>query len=415
MNQAVQHTGVETQTGATHTSPTPAGVEISLLDVYVLLRRNQRLLLRVTGLCGVIALAIALLWPPSYTATTSLLPPQQSSSFSSTLLSQLGGLGSLAGAAGLPGLKNPADLYVGLLKSDTVEDAMIERYELQREYREKRLSDTRKALQKHVTIDGSAKDGLIRISVEDHSADRAAELANGYIVQYRKLSQSLAIGEAGQRRLFLEQQLESTKNNLAKAEEDLKRTEQSTGMLQLDTQARALIESAGSLRAQVAAKEVQIQSMRTYAGEGNVDLQEAQQQLTGLRSQLAKLGGTEVDGDNELMLPKGKIPQAGLEYVRKLRDVKYNETIFEILARQYEAAKLDEAKEGAIVQVVDVAHPPDRKSGPSRTLIVLGGLALGFIGSVGWIVSGEMRRYIYSVPEYTTKLNSIEKSRTGAN
>jgi tyrosine-protein kinase Etk/Wzc len=409
MSQAVEHARVKTGIEADDAPPPSGGLEISLLDVYVFLRRNDRFLLRVTSLCGVIALAIALLWPPSYTATTTLLPPQQSSSFSSTLLSQLGGLGSLAGAAGLPGLKNPTDLYVGLLKSDTVEDAMIEHYDLQREYKEKRLSDTRKALENHVTIDGSAKDGLIRISVKDHSADRAAELANGYVAQYRKLSQSLAIGEASQRRLFLEQQLQSTKDNLAKAEEDLKRTEQTTGMLQLDTQARALIESAGSLRAQVAAKEVQVQSMRTFAGEGNADLQEAQQQLEGLRAQLAKLGGAGADGDNDLMLPKGKIPQAGLEYVRKLREVKYNETIFEILARQYEAAKLDEAKEGAIVQVVDIAHPPDRKSGPSRALIVLGGFMLGFIGSVAWIVFGEMRRYIYSVPEYTAKLHSIAK------
>lgn len=407
MNEVVEQTGSVNQADANRSHLQPPETEISILDILVLLVENRSFLLRVMGVCTVAAVILALLLPVNYTAMTSLLPPQQSSSFSSTLLSQLGNLGSLAGAAGLPGLKNPADLYVGLLKSATVENGMVQRYDLQREYKQKRLSDTRKALEGHVTIDGSGKDGLIRISVKDHSPDRAAELANGYVDQYRKLSKSLAIGEASQRRLFLEHQLQETKDNLAEAEEDLKRTEQTTGVLQLDAQARALIESAGSLRAQVAAKEVEVQSMRTYAGEGNVNLQEAEQELTGLRAQLAKLGGAGDAGNNELMLPKGKIPEAGLEYVRKLRDVKYNETIFEILARQYEAAKLDEAKEGAVVQVVDVAYPPDRKSGPIRSLIVLGGLVLGFFGGCGWIMFGEMRKYLNSVPKYAEKLNAI--------
>ena len=407
MNEVVEQTGSVNQADANRSHLQPADTEISILDVLVLLAKNRLFLLRVTGVCAVIALVVALIWPLSYTANTSLLPPQQNSSFSSALLSQLGGLGSLAGATGLPGLKNPADLYVGLLKSATVEDGMIKRYGLQQEYKQKRLSGARKALESHISIDGSGKDGLIRISVKDHSPDRAAELANGYVDQYRQLSKSLAIGEASQRRLFLERQLQETKDSLAQAEEDLKRTEQTTGVLQLDAQARALIESAGSLRAQVAAKEVEVQSMRTYAGEGNVNLQEAEQELAGLRAQLAKLGGAGDATNSELMLPKGKIPEAGLEYIRKFRDVKYYETIFEIIARQYEAAKLDEAKEGAVVQVVDVAYPPDRKSSPSIALVVLGGVVLGFLGAFGWIVFGEIQKHLYTVPEYAEKLNAL--------
>jgi tyrosine-protein kinase Etk/Wzc len=409
MNEVVEQTGSVNRGDANRPHLQSPDTEISLLDILVLLVENRFFLLCVSSICAVAAVILALILPVNYTAMTSLLPPQQNSSFSSALLSQLGNLGSLAGAAGLPGLKNPADLYVGLLKSTTVEDGMIQRYDLQREYKQKLLSSTRKALESHVTIDGSGKDGLIRISVKDRSPNRAAELANGYVDQYRKLSKSLAISEASQRRLFLEHQLQETKDNLAQAEEDLKRTEQTTGVLQLDAQARALIESAGSLRAQVAAKEVEVQSMRTYAGEGNVNLQEAEQELAGLRAQLAKLGGGGDIGNNELVLPKGKIPEAGLEYVRKLRDVKYNETIFEILARQYEAARLDEAKEGAVVQVVDVAYPPDRKSGPPRALIVIGGFVLGFLGSFGWVVFGELRKYLNSVPEYANKLAALRK------
>jgi tyrosine-protein kinase Etk/Wzc len=379
---------------------------MSILDMVVALVR-RRVFVGLSGLgLGVAAFLLGQLTPKTYTATTSLLPPQQSSSFSSSLLSQLGGLSSLAGGSALPGLKSPNDLYVGLLKSVTVEDGMIRRYDLQKDYKAERLSEARRSLEEHIVIDGSGKDGLIRISAVALSPARAAELANGYVDQYRQLSASLAIGEASQRRLFLEQQLQQTKNSLAKAEEDLKTTEQTTGVIQLDSQARALIESAGTLRGQIAEKEVQVQSMRTYAGSGNVELLQAEQELEGLKAQLAKLGGAGENG-SDLMFSKGRIPQAGLDYVRKVREVKYNETIFDILARQYEAAKLDEAKEGALVQVVDVARPPDWKSGPSRLkMAVIGALIGWFLASV-WVIFREALHAVQANPEYAVAIRRM--------
>jgi uncharacterized protein involved in exopolysaccharide biosynthesis len=214
--------------------------------------------------------------------------------------------------------------------------------------------------------------------VEDRDADRAAKIANGYVEEFQTLSKHLAISEASQRRLFFQQELEQAKNSLADAEEALKKTEQTTGVIALDSQARALIESAASLRAQITAREVQIQGMETYATGENSQLVQAQRELDSLREQLAKLGGSE-DSSGELMVPKGRVPEAGLEYVRKLRDVKYYETIFEILARQFEIAKLDEAKQGALIQVVDAAVPPDKRSFPKRALIVAGGTFAGFL------------------------------------
>jgi uncharacterized protein involved in exopolysaccharide biosynthesis len=231
-------------------------------------------------------------------------------------------------------------------------------------------------------VDASGKDGLIHISIEDRDPRRAADIANGYIDQFRFQSQHLAITEASQRRLFFEQQLEQAKNNLANAEEAMKETEQKTGVIQLDSQARALIESAASLRAQVAAKEVQIQGMRTYATGENFQVVQAQQELDSMRGQLAKLGGSEDGASGGIIVPKGQVPEAGLEYVRKLRDVKYNETIFDILARQFEAAKLDEAKQGSLIQVVDSAVVPDKRSFPKRGLIVIGATVLGFFFGV---------------------------------
>ncbi len=359
--------------------------EISLLDLLIVLAERKRTILWVTAAFAVIAIFVSLVLPQSYTAMVVLLPPQQSSSMGGAIASQLGNLGGMAALAGGGlGLKSPNDMIVAELKSRTVEEAMVQHFGLMQEYHQRLLSDTRKVFEKHTTIDGSGKDGLLHISVEDRDPNRAAELANGYVDQFRKMSEHLAITEASQRRLFFEQQLEQAKDNLANAEEALKLTQQKTGLIQLDSQARALIESAASLRAQIAAKEVQIESMRTFATGENAQLIQAQQELDGLRTQLAKLGGSE-NIDAGLMVPKGQVPEAGLEYVRKLRDVKYYETIFDILARQFEIAKLDEAKQGALIQVVDAAVPPDRRSFPKRGMIVIGATAAGFF--VGIIVA----------------------------
>jgi len=378
--------------------------EISLLDLLIILAERKRTILWVTVIFALLATAISLILPKRYTASVVLLPPQQNSSMGSAIASQLGNLGGMAALAGGGlGLKNPNDMIVAELKSRTVEDAMVQHFGLMQEYHQRLLSDTRKVLEKYATVDGSGKDGLIRISVEDRDPNRAAELANGYVDQFRKLSEHLAITEASQRRLFFEQQLQQAKDNLANAEEALKQTEQKTGLIQLDSQARALIESAAALRAEIAAKEVQIESMRTFATGENAQLIQAQQELDGLRTQLAKLGGSE-SIDAGLMMPKGQVPEAGLEYVRKLRDVKYYETIFDILARQFEIAKLDEAKEGALIQVVDAAIPPDRRSFPKRALIVLGATGVGFFIGIFFVLVKTGLKRMEDSPEAGRKL-----------
>ena len=372
------------QAGTSNTKPVSefGGVdtEVSLLDLLIILAERKQVIIRLTVIFAMVSVIVALLLPKRYTATVTLLPPQQNSSMAAALTSQLGGMGGVAAfAGGGLGLKNPNDKYVALMKSRTVEDAMVQHFELMKEYRTRYLSDTRKAFEAHSTVDADGKDDLIHISVEDHNPARAAELANGYVDQFRDLSQHLAISEASQRRFFFQQELEQTKDKLAAAEEALKETEQKTGLIQPDSQARALIESAAELRAQVAAKEVQIQGMQTYATGQNAQLIQTEQELQSLRVQLAKLGGSEDNSSGGFLVPKGRVPQASLEYIRKLRDVKYYETIFDILARQFEVAKLDEAKEGSLIQVVDAAIPPDRKSFPRRGLIVISSTLAGFI------------------------------------
>ncbi|MGB9029661.1 MAG: Wzz/FepE/Etk N-terminal domain-containing protein [Acidobacteriaceae bacterium] len=378
--------------------------EISLLDLLIVLAERKRTILLVTATCAILALIVSFLLPKRYTATVALLPPQQSSSLGAALSSQLGNLGSVAAlAGGSLGIKNPNDMYVAMLTGQTVEDGMVHDYELQKEYHARLMSEARKAFEQHATVDGSGKDGLIHISVDDHDPNRAAQLANGYVDEFRDLSKHLAFTEAQQRANFFSQQLEQSKDNLANAEVALQKTEQSTGLIQLDSQAKALIESAASLRAQIAAKEVQIQGMQMYAAGENAQLMQAQQEVESMRAQLAKLGGSE-DTANSLIVPKGKLTEAGLEYVRKLRDVKYYETIFDILARQFEIAQLDKAREGAMVQVVDPAVPPDRKSFPKRGLITIIATVVGFfLGVVAAFIQAGWSR-LKEDPEAGAKL-----------
>jgi uncharacterized protein involved in exopolysaccharide biosynthesis len=232
------------------------------------------------------------------------------------------------------------------------------------------LVETRLALGE-VTFITQGKDGIITIEVDDKDPKRAAEIANSYVKELEVLNDALALTEASQRRLFFEKQLRQAKENLASAEVELKKTQEKTGLIKLDDQGRAIIEAVAQLKAQVSAKEVYVGAMRSFATERNPELIRAQEELAALRIQLRKMERDKVAGDGEILLPTGRVPEAGLEYVRSLRDVKYYETLFDLVAKQYELARLDEAKEASVIQVVDAAVPPDRKSKPKRALIVL--------------------------------------------
>lgn len=395
------------------TPPNPPGpAEVSLLDLLLIMARRRRMILLTTLAFALISTAVAFLLPNQYTAEVLVLPPRQSSSLSSLLESQLGGtLGSLAALSGggSLGLRNPNDMYVAMFKSQTVEDAMVTQFGLMKEYHKRYLSQARKAFEKHIDVDGSGKDELIHVSVRDRNPERAAQLANAYVDQFRRLSQHLAVSAAGERADFFYQQLQQAKEKLADAEEALKQTEISTGLIELSSQARALIESAASLRAQIAAKKVQIQALETFASGDNAQLIQAQQELASLQAQLGQLGGSDQSA-NSLIVPKGKIPQAALEYARRLRDVQYYQTIFEVLARQYELAKLDQAKEGSLVQVVSPAIVPDRKSSPYRGLIILGSTLAGLLlaAAVALIQSNWSR--MKADPEIGMKLAMLHES-----
>jgi uncharacterized protein involved in exopolysaccharide biosynthesis len=395
-----------------------ATTEISLLDISVLLVRDRRFIVRFVAGAALLSALISLVLPVKYEAKIVLMPPQpQTSSMASALLSGLGGvgsvgslgsLGSLAGGLGSLGIKTQSDLYVSLLKTRTVEDAMIRRFNLMSEYRAKRMSDARKEFERRTTVLAGTKDNLITITLEDRNPERAAQLANGYVEEFRQLSASLAITEAARRRLFFEQQLQPAKENLAEAEEAMRKTQQTTGVLQIDSQARALIESAAVLRAQVTAKEVQIEAMRSYAAEDNPDLILVKQQLSALQKQLQQLAGSDRDPGSDIVLSKGRVTGSGLEFIRRYRDLKYHETVYELLTKGLELAKLDEARQGEVLQTVDSAVPPDKKSFPPRQIIVVLSTVIAFLIAILWITMREGMRRAFAVPENRRRLEAMK-------
>ncbi len=397
-----------TRASATGVEPYPPHV---LLDLLILVFRSRPVILRTTLAVAVLASILALVLPNRYTATAKILPPQQSPSLAASMIGQLGAFGPMAAMAQKDfGLKNPNDLYVGLLESRTAEDAVIHRFDLQRVYRARKMSDAREELEKASSI-LLGKEGFVSISVEDRDRSRAPQIANAYVDELRQLTQTLAVTEAGQRRIFFERQLELAENNLAGAEQALKQTEEKTGLIQLEGQAKAVIESVGKLRAAIAAQEIQLHAMRLFSTEENPDVQLGEQQLSGMRAQLARMekpGSGPDDVFSAGSVPAGNVPEAGLQYVRKLREVKYAETMFEMLAKQYEAARLDEAKTAAVIQVLDPAIEPDRRSSPHRTLIVVVGTVLGFCGSVLTVLSREALHRLRLNPGVESRLAKLK-------
>lgn len=385
--------------------------EISLLDLLVALGRKKHVFLWTVVIVLVIGILLALFLPKKYTAEVTLLPPQSHSSLSSMLSSELGGLGAMASLAGGGlGLKNPNDRYVAMFQSRTVEDAMVKKYGLMQEYHAKLLSVARKAFENHVQVDGSTKDGLIHIKVTDRNPQRAAELANGYVDEFRDLSQNLAISEASQRRLFYQSQMQQAQNQLAVAEAAMVKAQQQTGIIQVGGQTEALIQEGAQLRGQVAAKEAEIEGLRSFAAPGNPNLQQAEQELSSLQAQLSALAGNGKGTEGDLLVPRGKLTDAEFDYLRKYRDVAYYQSIVNVLAQQYELAKLDEAKEGALIQVVDPAIPPDHKSSPKRGLILVASLAVGVFLGILFALLSEGWDGLKRDPENWAKISDVRQA-----
>jgi tyrosine-protein kinase Etk/Wzc len=400
----------------THASWEAAGVghEVGLLDVLTQLLYRKWLIAKVTAIATLLGMVAYLVLPVRYTATTKIMPPQPTQPSASMLMTQLASTGPspLAAIAGSGlGLKNPNELYLGLLSSRPIADAIIQEFGLVKAYHAKDMTAARKKLARY-TVAASEKGGFIAVSVTDEDRKRVAAMANAYAEELRILTKTLAVTEAAQRRLFYEDQLKQAKDALFAAELSFQQVQQSKGLVQLDAQAKAMIESLALLRAQIAAREVDLQALRSYSTEQNPELRLAEEELSSLRAEATRLEErNHSSGFGHLSL--GDVPGAGVEYLRAEHEVKYRQAMFDLLLKQYDAAKLDESKDAAVIQVLEPAIEPDRISSPTLARMIL-------LFTVGGLFAGTLfallqwwKEFMQSDPRAATRLRRLKSAFLG--
>jgi uncharacterized protein involved in exopolysaccharide biosynthesis len=245
---------------------------------------------------------------------------------------------------------------------------------------------------------------VITLHVRDQTPARAADLANAYVQELALLNQSLAIGEAAQRRLFFEIQGKNARLQLENAEDLLKATQKATGIIQLDAQGKVYTAASSQLRSTIAKKEVQLEEMRRFATVTNPDFVRLRNDVLTLRGKLRQLENAPSAGSQ---ISTAEMAETSVEYVRRLREVKYHEAVFEALAKQLEAARIDEAKSAALIQVLDPAVVPDHRSDPNRGLIAFSGTVFGLIVACGWIGAQQTLQQWQSDPEMRDRLHHL--------
>ncbi|SNB47972.1 GumC family protein [Geobacter sp. DSM 9736] len=381
----------------------------TLLDYLIVVFKWKRLVAGVALSITAAAALVVFLLPPVYVAKTRILPPDtDNSAASAQLLSQLGG-GALSGA--LLGKKSMNDLYVGLLQSRTVLDRIVDRFQLVEVYEVAYREDARKRLQASLQVAGERKSGVITIGVEDRDPKRAARMANAFVEELKHLNQELALTEASQRRLFFEEKLKDAKEAMVRSEEAMKGFQEQTGAIEMKEQAKAIIEAVAKLRAEIASKQVQLKVLKTYSMPQNPDLQKTEEELRGMKEQLGRLEG-KAGGNHAVLLSSGNVPAAGTGYIRKMRDLKYSETLFELLAKQYEVAKMDESRSGAPIQVIDKALEPEKRARPKRAKTVAAAALAGAFAGILASFLMESRERMVKDPAARARLETLKRYAT---
>jgi uncharacterized protein involved in exopolysaccharide biosynthesis len=352
-------------------TPLPEDDEISLIDLATALGEEKQTLFGIPAITTTLAIVYALLAPPIYSAKTVILPPQQQQSTAASMLASMDALAGLAGAAS--GIKSPDEMYIAFFKSQSLQNDLIARLNLKTHYESESQDDARKSLESAAKISSDKKSGLISIEIEDKDPKFAAALANAHVEALSRMLGKLAVTEAQQRRMFFEDQIHKTQIALNAADSNFRNLSAKGGLPVTDVLAQVSITASATLRGQIAAKEVELSALRQFATAQNPDMQRIASALAALRGQLSQLesGGSQTS----------HISKTGQEAIVALRDVKTQQAVLEVLVKQYEMARVDEAREGPLLQQIDVAQPPERKSKPKRALIVvLAGLAGLFLG-----------------------------------
>lgn len=340
------------------TAGPPEAGEISLLEFLIVLAKRKWLLVGLPVVAALAAAAISTQLTPKYTATARLLPPQQAQSAATGLLGQLG---ALVGAAGVAG--GAPNTFIAMMKSRTMADLLIDRFDLTKAWETSRPGARGRLMSSsQISFD---RDGLLVVSYEDPDPKLAATIANAYGEELERLTTTLAVTEAARRRLFFERQLAQAKDSLIKAELAAHEAFEKGGLASVDIAGNTIVQATASLRARITAKELEMSIMRGVMTEENPQYQRAQRELAALRDQLWKLERGDAGRQSK------PASEQGLKNIIAFRELKYHEALYDILARQYEAAKLDESKEGAVIQTLDKALAPESRSAPRRGVIVM--------------------------------------------
>lgn len=352
---------------------------INLLNYLEVIASNWSLIIKVIAAVAIVSLFVSLSIPNRYIATARILPPQQDSGIMGVLMGAAGGMGSVA--SDLLGKNSPADMYIGILNSDTISDNIIDKFKLMEIYNRKYRLDTYVQLNKNVDIIAGKKDGIISISVEDKDPTRAAAMANEYVEELSKLLVKLNITGANQNQLYLEERLAKAKIELVKAEDLIKAFQSQNKALDFTEQTKGTIKGLADLEAQLALEEVKLSGMRRVFTDTSQEIKNQRSVIHSLNSQIAKFEGTRPG----MTIPGiGTAPETGQQYIRLMREFKIQEALVETLTKQNEAAKLAGARDVSSIQLIQSARVPDKKSKPKRTIIVLMSSFLAGIASISY-------------------------------
>jgi uncharacterized protein involved in exopolysaccharide biosynthesis len=413
-----------TQTAAKpqpETAPQPVVGEVSLLAMPLddtrdwqveqlrLLWGRRRFFFRAVTVGLLVSTLVAFLIPKSYTSTTQLMPPDPQSTSGMAMMAAMAakGGGGLAGVAGdLLGLKSSGALFIGVLRSQTSQDRLIQQFDLRKIYGTRLVMNARMKLDENTSISEDRKSGIITISVTDHSPQRAAALASAYVDGLNSLVSELSTSSAHRERVFLEDRLKVAKQDLDDASNQLAQFSSKNNTLDIQQEGKAMLDAAGSIAGEMIAAQSQLEGLRQIYTDNNSRVRSLNARVAELRRQLEKLGGTQVNAVNDTALSTGQsadpsaakagggmpyptiksLPLLGAKYADYYRRAKIQETVYELLTEQYELAKVQEAKETPSVKVLDPAKIPEWKSFPPRLLIMFLGTFLIFGLSLVWVV-----------------------------
>ena len=343
--------------------------EINILDLLLIILKRKGMIFKIVTTVFFLSIIISLFLPKSYVATTTILPPQEKSSSMTGLLSQAGGsLGGLAsGLLGVGG--SSSDIYVGILRSRSVADNIINKYDLRGTYEIKYMADMYKKLAGMTSFNVDNKSQIISISVEGRDPQLSANIANSYVEELDIINRKVNISEGQRKRIFLEKRLQSVKQDLIKAETSLKSFQEKYKLVSIDEQAKVAIEGAAEIKAQIIAVQTELEVLKDFGTEKQNEAVRLQATIKELQKQLSNI---ESGGDEkQFYIPFNELPELGIQLARLMREFKIQENVFELLTSQYEMAKIEEAKDIDTIQVLDVAVPSDKKAKPKRSLIVI--------------------------------------------